>query len=669
MPEDQDINPTPMDDNTANINDLGQNDAHHDQLETEPTQHKEGSENLTSLTGQTEDGYQEIDLEMAIAESQVAHTAHDTAVLALGDGLDVLEHDDIDISGYDKQGLLQLLEAILKENRILDTARLVTQARLRYKELLDQERKTALEAFLAQEGNTEADFSFSYHLLDRQWKDAIRNYTQRKKTIRESFIAEREDNLKKKLALLETLKQLTDNATMAGAFDTWKKLQDDWRSIGQVPLGEMDNLNRNYRFLTDKFFEQRALIKEFQEYDRKKNLEVKLDIIASLQQLAESKDDLRDLQKHLRTLQDGWRDAGPVPREHLDETMDAYRNAVEKILALKNGMVETLEASRQENLAKKLLVLEKISKLSDDANTQSWAKRNNGLAKLIAEWKEIGAVPKAENNKLRHSFNEVVKEFNHKKNNYFKEQKKEQNTLVDARMAMIQKVQELVDSQDDPKAHRPTVVQLQRDWRTLGMLPRKQADALWEQFKTVCNAFFDKLKEGDKAKLEEENANLREKESICEQIEKLREDPEANAESLAPLDHAWANIGYVPLAQKANIEKRYKQARAAVLAKNVKLGEVPAELADYKVKVQTWVGQGQGGDQIDQELQMVKKRLVKLENELNTLETNILFFSNSKGADALTAPIKKQIDALKNEQSLLKDKEKLLKRSLQHLKS
>lgn len=577
------------------------------------------------------------------------------------------EEEEFHIEEYGKQELLAFLESVLKEDKIIQRSKLVNEARDRFKELFEADRKKALEEFLAVEGNVEMDFEFPLSYIDRQWREASRQYGVRKRAIREAAEAERGNNLKKKQALLEELKGLTERATDHDAFDRLKAIQEEWRNAGQVPANELDSLNKNYRFLNDKFFDQRSLIREFQEYDRKKNLDTKLEIIKTMGELAESKDDnLKEMLKNHRQLLDSWRDTGPVPKENLDEVMTAFRAANDKITERKGSLIEVLDGERKENQVKKEEIIESVVNLLDDENELSWSKRNKELGSLIDKWKQIGGVPRSENKRIRTEFTEAVKAFNKVKNTFFKEQKKQQAINVELREGAIAKVEAITQAGGELFKKRSEVIQIQQYWKTLGHIPKKQGDELWEKFRGACNNFFDAIKAGDASKRAEQEENIKKKQEICEAIEKLAEQEEFDQDALGALEDQWRNIGFVPISKKNEIDQRYRTAVNGVLAKGLKMGDVPPHLVDYKIKIE---GMMRGDSrQLGQELQNLRKRIQKENNELNTLETNIQFFSNSKGAEKLIAPVLKKIEGIKTEVDALKEKERLVKQSMDLLR-
>ena len=576
------------------------------------------------------------------------------------------EEEEIHVEGFSKQELVAFVERVVKDDKILKQAKPVARARDRFNELFEAERKKALDEFLAIEGNVEMDFEFPLSYIDRQWRDAIRKFGIRKRALREAIVAERETNLKKKQALLEQLKELSERATDHDAFEKLKQIQDEWRNTGQVPVADLDSLNKNYRFLNDKFFDQRSLIREFQDYDRKKNLDAKKEIISSIEELAGTEENLKELLRHHRQLLDNWRDTGPVPRENLDDVMNAFRAANDKITEKKNALIEVLDGERKGNQTKKEAIIEKVLDLLDDENGLSWSKRNQKLGELINEWKSIGGVPRSENTRIRTEFTDAVKAFNKVKNTFFKEQKRQQAVNVELREGAIAKVRDIVAEGGDLSKRRNEVIQIQKYWKTLGHIPKKKSDELWNEFRSTCNSFFDSIKAGDVAKQQEQEENFKKKEEICVAIEKLSEQEDLNQEELDKLESSWREIGFVPLSKKRDIEDRYRKAVRNVLAQSIKMEDVPEHLTDYKLKIEGMVRDD--SQKLNKELQGLRKRIQRQNEELNTLETNIQFFSNSKGADKLIAPILKQIDGIKNDIESLREKERLAKQSLDLLR-
>jgi hypothetical protein len=579
------------------------------------------------------------------------------------DAADEEEAEEFDASSLSKQELVAYVDKVLKEDKILQRTKNVAAARDRFQEIFESERKKALEEFLAIEGNVEMDFQYTLQYIDRQWRDVLRTFNNRKRALREAITAERETNLKKKNALLEELRELADKATENDAFERVIALQKQWREIGQVPAADVKTLNDNYRFLNDKFFQERSLIKEFLDYDRKKNLDAKNDIIAQINQLADGEGDLREMMRHYRQLMDAWRDAGPVPKENLDELMTAFRAANDKITEKKNALIEIVDAERKENLVTKEVIIAKVLELTNDENESTWSQRNKALSSIIEEWKKVGGVPRSENQRIRKEFTDAVKVFNKLKNTFFKEQKREKMANLELRNEAIKKVEEILAKEGDLRQYRNDVIKIQKYWKTLGHVPRKQSEELWQKFRSTCNAFFDKLKEGDKAKIEEQEANLKLKEEICTEIEAIAEKEGVTADDLAPFEEKWRKVGFVPYSKKTAIENRYRDAKKKVLVQTVKMGDVAEHLTDYKLKIEEILRDSNANRALDQEQMALRKKIQKQNDELNTLETNIQFFSNSKGADKLVAPIKKQIEGIKATLKDLKEKQALLRKS------
>lgn len=575
--------------------------------------------------------------------------------------------EELDVKTLNKQELVALVDSVLKEDKIMQRARLVNDAKDHYDEMIDQERKAALEGFLAVEGNVEMDFQYPLQYIDRQWRDTIRQYFSRKKAIREAVVAERDDNLKKKLAIIDQLKELSEKATEAGAFEKVRELQEEWKKVGPVPSGGVDNLYKNYRFLNDKFFDQRSLIREFQDYDRKKNLESKKEIIESMQKLVGEDTSLKDMMNHFRQLQESWRLTGPVPRENLDEIMETYRSINEKVTEKKNSLITVVDAERKGNQAKKEEIVEKVLNLLDDENELSWAKRNKDLSKLIEEWKKVGSVPRSENERIRNEFSNAVKAFNKLKNTFFKEQKNEKLANLKLRQEACEKVESIIKEGGDLHKRRDDVVNIQRYWKTIGYAPRKQSDELWERFRKSCNDYFDLLKQGDVAKNADQEEAYLGKVAVCDALEELSKTEEIDDEKVKELEVKWSELGFVPFSKKKEIDKRYKTAIRGILAQTMKMGDVPAHLEDFQLKLEEMMRNDRAEQLVENEFQQVRKKVQKFNAELDTLETNIQFFSNSKGADKLLAPVQKQIGEIKTNLDKLKDKKKLIREALNRL--
>lgn len=558
------------------------------------------------------------------------------------------EEEEFDFSHAGKQELVTFLDKVLKEDRVFKNANWVNEAKNRYEELFEAERKKALEDFLSIEGNNEIDFQFPIQMVDRQWRELYRDYVRRKKARREEANKRRQDNLKAKKALLEELKALGNEAMDSNSFNKLRDIQNRWRQIGSVPVADAENLYKTYRFLNDKFFEQRAHVKELLEYDRKKNLDIKLDLIKQMNEVVDNATILREMLRQLKQLQESWRDTGHIPKENMDEVMEAYRTVNDRITEKKDQLLAVREEKRKANLEAKEEIIDQILSLTDDEHNLTWIKRNQHLSKLIEAWKLVGPVTKDDTERIRTEFRDAVKVFNKLKNTFFKEQKKEKMTNLSLKVSACEKVEEILENSTDPAQDREEVIKIQRYWKTIGPVPRKQSDEVWNRFRTVCDKFFQGLKEKNKEALQDQKENLKKKEKLVEELEALSKAEEINEEALDKIEDAWREIGFVPIKSKKTIEKRYQQAMQAVVAKTVDLDDVPEEISGFKDRLTKLLSSPNPERDLSKEENKLKSSVSKLKEELRTLETNIQFFSAAKGSTVLD-DTKKKIEKTRKE--------------------
>ncbi|MCB0738638.1 MAG: DUF349 domain-containing protein [Bacteroidetes bacterium] len=574
--------------------------------------------------------------------------------------------EEIDFSNHTASELVAFLDQVLKEEKTLLWAPNVIRAKDRYTELFEARRKKALEEFLAVEGNNEIDFLYPLQMSDRNWRELFRKFAIKKKAVRDALIAERENNLKKKLAIIEELKALNEKATESDSFNKLKELQEKFRNIGMVPVGYSDNLYKNYRHLINRFFDQRAVIKEFLDYDRKLNLEAKHEVIKSLNELAEL-NNLSEMMEGVKKQQDTWKDIGPVPKDELDALMAEYRSANEKITAKKEALLGILDEERANNLKLKEALIEKILELTDDETNKTWVKRNKELAALIEAWKQVGQVPRADIDRIRSQFRDAVKVFNKLKNTFFKEQKREKLNNLDLKIEACQKVEALLKL-DDKLSKRTEVIKIQKYWKTIGPTSKQESDEVWKRFRAACDAFFNDLKAADNAKNAEQLENLKKKEELCAQLEAMDKDS-ADVDAIRPIEDEYRAIGFVPFAEKKKIDKRFNDAISAALSHSVNLGDVDADLEDYKNKLESMLRNTNAAQLLDKERNNLRNHIRKLEDEVNTLETNIQFFSNSRNADKLVGEINNKINKLKADIKTERKKNKLISESEQFIRS
>ena len=576
------------------------------------------------------------------------------------------DDEDIDFTGAPREELLKFVREAAAHPQGRNINKRVQQARAEFNRQLREARAEALEQWKG-EGNEEADFSPQEDPMAQEFNQLFKTYKKRRQEHIADLNHQKDVNLQRKREILDKLKEITEQDETGSSFNEFKKLQEEWRTIGHVPITEAENLWNTYHFYVDKFYEQRSLYSEFKELDRKRNLTAKEDVINRITAL-DSMEDLNEVMRLLRQYQDEWRHIGPVPKENLDDIIQRYKEAVVKLYDKREKQSEELQKRREQNHEAKLALLEKIEEIAqfESNRVQDWISKNQELGQWIENWRSIGSVPVSKGGELKERFAAAIRNFNKNKNEFFRLRKKEKVDNLKTKISFCEKVEGILKEEGDLNTHRKEVIRLQEDWKKIGPVPSKYSDKVWKRFQEACDAFFGKLSEKYNKQNSEQKNNLEQKNAVIEKAEALaaQETIENPHKQIKELQQEFNAIGFVPFKEKDKVRKRFFAALNAIMAKA--RGTTAAEGQDtdsmsYQLMLENWSQEHGGDKRIDMERQKQSREMKRLENEIATLENNMEFLSRSKTADKLKAGLEKQIEKLRERMAEIDDKLKMIR--------
>lgn len=513
--------------------------------------------------------------------------------------------------------------------------------------LLNHRKDAEREAFVAN-GGDEADFSASADANEQALKDILATYKDKRQAEIQREEALKEANLSRKKDIILRLKELIEAPEDCGKkVPAFQKLQDEWKAVGQVPATEVSKTRENYQTLVETFYDNLKMDNELREYDFRKNLEIKVKLCEAAEKLASETDVVAAFRK-LQSLHEEWSNQGPVAKDMREQIWTRFKAASTVINKMHNEYFDKLRAAANENLEKKTAICEKIEaiKFNELNSFKEWQEQSNVIVELQKEWRTIGFAPKKFNNSIFTRFRAACDAFFNAKSEFFKSTKAVFSENLAKKIALCEQAEALKDS-TDWKATGEKLVELQKEWKTIGSVAKKQSDAVWKRFISACDAFFEAKNKNFKEKRTSEQANLEQKKSIIEQIQTLDvvSDPSAAAEQLRALSDQFNSTGHVPVKDKDAI---YKAFHLAVEEKsdalNIKLrGGNSSSHRSNK-------GAGRGSDnQPKNEAQRLLKMKAALESEVNTYLNNMGFLARSKGASSLISSIEKKVEEKKAE--------------------
>lgn len=410
----------------------------------------------------------------------------------------------------------------------------------------------------------------------------------------------------------------------------------------------MSDLWKRYQALTERFYDILKLNIEFREYDFKKNLEAKTHLCEAAEKLADEQDVISAFHQ-LQKLHQEFREIGPVARELREEVWNRFKEASTAVNKRHQQHFEELKQRENDNLDKKTALCEKVEGI-DFTALESYAQWNDKTQEIIAlqeEWKSIGFAPQKMNNKIFERFRAACDAFFQRKAEFYKDMKDNLNVNLEKKTALCEKAEALKDS-TDWKATADKLAALQKEWRTIGAVPKKQSDAIWKRFNAACDAFFEARKAATSSQRSEEQENLAKKRAVIEQLAAINP-AEATAEDQAKMHDLikeWNAIGHVPFRDKDKVYKEYK-ALIDALFDTFRKNEASRRVARYKDSIKE-------GTNITRERERLLRIYENMCGEIKTYENNLGFLSSSsKSGNSLVAEMQRKMEKLKDDAQLV----------------
>ena len=450
---------------------------------------------------------------------------------------------------------------------------------------------------------------------------------------------EREENLAAKQQVIEDLKALVDTQEdVSSSFPAFREIQNRWREIGPVPAQNFRNLNDTYQFLVEKFYDMVKINRDLRDLDFKKNLEAKEAFCQEAERLAEN-ENVVDAFRELQKLHEQWKEFGPVAKEFREEIWDRFKAATAVINKKYQAYFEGQKEKFAENLQAKTALCEKVEAFAaqEIASSNEWNAISKKIEDIQKEWRSIGFASKKDNQKIYDRFRAACDAFYGRKRDFYSQYKDSMNENLDKKLAIIEKAEALKESKEWKKT-TDLFIELQKEWKEIGAVPRKKSEQLWKRFRAACDAFFDaKAKEG---KADNEfYANLKAKRALIEEIQAFEGSDEAAMQDFAA---RWQAIGFVPFKEKENVAKAYAEA-------------MKAKFPSFGARPQRG-GRAGAPKAPKSEKDLLVDQYKALQQDIVTYENNIGFFAQSKNAEPLIKQMQERIDAAKQQLKELEGK-------------
>ena len=473
---------------------------------------------------------------------------------------------------------------------------------------------------------------------------------------------ERQENLKQKLAIIESIKAIATSPDEANkSYAQFKELQTKWKEINNVPADKVNELWRTYQLYTEQFYDLLKLNHEAREYDFKKNLELKTKLCEAAEKLSEEKDVVSAFHQ-LQELHQQYREIGPVAKENREQIWTRFKTASTVINKRHQQHFEELRGKEEENLVKKTNLCEKVEAINAKKiqSISEWEKTTEEVTNIQKEWKTIGFTPQKMNVKIFERFREACNTFFQSKTTFFKELKASFAENIEKKKALIEKAKNLADS-TEWKSTSDKLIALQKEWKKVGFVPQKVSDKLWEEFVQYCNKFFDARKAANGDSHSEEHKNLEHKESILKELKNfIATKAEDASEKIHQLIKEYNQTGHVPYKEKDRLYAQFKEI-SDQLKKELNISVNRKRLDDFKNNLKNVVSNGENA--LYNERNKLFRAYERMKQELQTYENNLGFLSAaSKKGNSLISNFTQKTEKLKEEMQLLKEKIKEIDR-------
>jgi len=541
---------------------------------------------------------EEIEVEQSIEETvEMPVTAPASA--SFEEHVDEDEDEDIEFHedeeavkvGYEQMSrdeLLEALEKFVNEEDVNIIKSRIALIKVAFLKKTKAEKEERYQNFLTEGGDKE-EYHPSEDPQEVKFNEIFDIYRQKRAVFLDSLENEKIENLRKKQEILDALKELINSEeTLKRTYDDFRDLQDRWKDIGMVPKTEVNNLWQNYHFLVERFFDKVKINKELKDLDLKKNLELKIELCEKAEELLMESSIMKSF-KQLQRYHEQWKETGPVPEDKKDEIWERFKTATDKINQRRRDHYKKLQDEQETNLLAKTARCEKVESLlaEEEDSIKLWQEKTTQFTDLFKVWKTIGPAPKKANDEVWERFKVALDGFFAEKKDHFGKLKDQQINNYNLKLDLCVQAEALKDSTDWRDTSRD-LINLQREWKEIGPVPRKNADKIWKRFRAACDEFFQKKNEYFSTIRDEEGDNLRAKEILIKEVEEHNFDGDkgANLTVLKDFQRRWMDIGHVPFKEKDRLQNAFRDIINKQLDRlNISNNEMA--IASYKTRFET----------------------------------------------------------------------------------
>ena len=573
----------------------------------------------------------------------------------------VINEGKTDYSGYTEVELINALRELIsgaKDEAIGDEIeRIKTNFYRKHRENIEEEKKRFVE-----DGGVETEFVPGNLFYEEDLNNLLRDYRQLKNDQVRLMDEEKEQNLQAKYEIIEEIKSLVNRKeSINRTFQEFRDLQQKWRDTGPVPQSKLKDLWETYHHHVENFYDYIKINKELRDLDLKKNMELKMNICGKAEELLLEPSIIRAF-NILQKYHEQWREIGPVPRDKKDELWERFKAATSKINKKHQEYFEDRKDEQKKNLEAKTALCEKAEEIASAQleSHKDWDDKSRELIELQKVWRTIGFTPRKENNKIYDRFRRACDRFFDAKREFYAQNKELQVNNLQMKTDLCLQAEAIKDSTDWKKT-TDEFIRIQKKWKEVGPVPRKQSDAIWKRFRAACDYFFDQKSKHFSVVDHEQDENLEQKKALIEEVKnyQLTRDEDVDLAQMREFQQRWTEIGHVPFRDKDAIQNEFRDAVNAHFD-HLKIDEQKRNLLKFKSKMTNFSVTGKGQNKMRFERDKYVTRLKQMENDLALLNNNIGFFANTKNAESLIDDVNKKIQNTQEKIELLREKIRII---------
>ena len=575
--------------------------------------------------------------------------------------------DDVDDIGditdtEESNSVLLSIEDIIKHLRnLLEKGTLkrknVEEYKNQFYRSLRNEIETQKHVFLS-DGGEEIDFVAAEPDIYTEGKDLLQKIKEKRAELVAKEDAQKEKNVARKLSIINQIKILTEtqgHEDFNKTYQEFKSLQQEWNEIKLIPQSKVNELWKSYQRYVEKFYDLVRINNEFREYDFKKNLELKTELCESAERLDEETDVISAFHQ-LQNLHQQWRETGPVSRKDREEIWSRFKSASTTINKKYQSHFEELREKEDENLELKTAICEKLEAIdyTKIKTIKDWNRYVKEVLEFQTQWRKIGYVPRKWNTKIYKRYRAACDLFFKNKNDFYKSLRGEMEENLKKKIELCERAEAMKDSTDWKKTTQD-MIDIQKEWKTIGIVPRKYVDVIWKRFIGACDYFFEQKKLSTSSRYEEEARNLEAKRAVVQTIKDIDKTLEADKAlaKLRELMDQWYSLGHVPYKLKDVTYREFYDATEEQFDR-LNIDKADRKLESFKTNISDIAKSGNAKNQLFYEREKLMRQYDRMKNELQTYENNIGFLSvSSKKGNHLLDDMNQKVEKIKSELKLI----------------